>query len=85
MQNQIEEREVFNEQIISLYNMSFSNLINQKRVEYFVNLAKDAKYKNYSIEALALESGFSSRTALYKPFKKYHGGTPIEFLNSIYN
>lgn len=85
VQNQIEEREVFNEQIISLYNMSFSNLINQKRVEYFVNLAKDSKYKNYSIEALALESGFSSRTALYKPFKKYHGGTPIEFLNSINN
>ena len=79
----IEERDSFNEQIITKYNMSFSNLINKQRVEYFIFLAKDPKFKNHSIEALSKAAGFNSRTALYKPFKKFHGGTPIEFIDSI--
>lgn len=83
--NHIEERDSFNEQIIKLYNISFSNLINKHRIEYFIALSKNPSYSNFSIEALAKEAGFSSRTALYKPFKKFHGGTPIEFINSINN
>ena len=83
--NNIEEKDSFNEQIIKKYNLSFSNLINKKRIEYFVEIAKNPNYKNFSIEGLAKESGFSSRTALYKPFKKFHGGTPIDFINSISN
>ena len=81
--NNIEEKDSFNEQIIKIYNISFSNLINKKRIEYFVEIAKNPTYANFSIEALAKESGFNSRTALYKPFKKFHGGTPIDFINSI--
>lgn len=81
----IEEKESFNEIIINKYNMSFSNLINKHRVEYFIMLAKDEKCKNYSVEALSKEVGFNSRTALYKPFKKFHGGTPIEFIESLNN
>lgn len=83
--NNIEEKDSFNEQIIKIYNLSFSNLINKKRIEYFVEIAKNSNYANFSIEALAKESGFNSRTALYKPFKKFHGGTPIDFINSINN
>lgn len=79
----IVEFDQFNEQIIQRYQMSFSQLINQKRIEYFVSLAKDPNYAHYSIEALAKESGFNSRTALYKPFKKFHGGTPIDLINAI--
>lgn len=82
-QNGIQEFDQLNEQIIQRYQMSFSQLINQKRIEYFVSLAKNPKYSHYSIEALAKESGFNSRTALYKPFKKFHGGTPIDLINSL--
>lgn len=83
--NNIQEKDSFNEYIISKYNMSFSNLINKSRVDYFIFLAKDPKFKNFTIEALAKEVGFSSRTALYKPFKKFHGGTPMDFIESINN
>ncbi|MEN9958347.1 MAG: hypothetical protein RLZZ474_591 [Bacteroidota bacterium] len=79
----IAEFDQFNEQIIQRYQMSFSQLINQKRIEYFVSLAKDPNYAHYSIEALAKESGFNSRTALYKPFKKFHGGTPIDLIHAL--
>ncbi len=82
-QNGIVEFDQFNEQIIQRYQMSFSYLVNQKRIEYFVSLAKNPKYAHYTIEALAKESGFNSRTALYKPFKKFHGGTPIDLINSL--
>lgn len=82
-QNKILESDQFNEQIMQRYKMSFSQLVNKKRVEYFVALAKNPNYAHYSIEALAKESGFNSRTALYKPFKKFHGGTPIDLITAV--
>jgi YesN/AraC family two-component response regulator len=63
--------------------MTFSNLVNKNRVDYFVELVKSPKFKHYSIDALAQEAGFNSRNHLYKPFRKYHGGTPSDFINSI--
>jgi len=83
MQNDIQESDSFNEQIIKAYNMSFANLIQKYRVDYFVEIAKLPKYQNYSIESLANEAGFSSRTSLNKPFKKFHGGTPSDYIESI--
>ena len=66
------------------YSMSFDELINKTRVEYFVEIIKDAKFKNYTVEALALEVGFSSRQRFYQPFKKYHGGNPSDLID-IFN
>ena len=66
------------------YSMSFDELVNKSRVEYFVEIIKDPKYKNYKVEALALEVGFSSRQRFYQPFKKYHGGNPSDLID-IFN
>ena len=49
------------------YSMTFDELINKARVEYFVEIIKEAKFKNYTVEALALEVGFSSRQRFYQP------------------
>jgi AraC-like DNA-binding protein len=65
------------------YSMSFDELLNKSRVEYFVEIIKDAGYKNYTVEALALEVGFSSRQRFYQPFKKYHGGNPSDLIDII--
>ena len=81
--NDIVSNELLQDQIVTKYNMSFSNLVNKSRVDYFVELASTPKFKHYSIDALAKESGFNSRHHLYKPFKKFHGGTPSEFIESI--
>jgi YesN/AraC family two-component response regulator len=83
MQNAINSNELFQDQVLKIYNMSFSNLVNKSRIDYFLDLVKSSKYKHYSIDALAKESGFNSRHHLYKPFRKYHGGTPSDFINSI--
>ena len=65
--------------------MTFSNLVNKSRVDYFIELVRSPKYTNYSIDALAKEAGFNSRHHLYKPFRKFHGGTPSDFISSINN
>lgn len=79
-ENGIEDKEDFHDLVIIKFNMSFNNLINKHRVLYFLELVKSKKYINYSIDALAQEAGFNSRHHLYKPFKKFHGGTPSDFI-----
>ena len=49
----------------------------------FIELVRSPKYNQYSIDALAKEAGFNSRHHLYKPFKKFHGGTPSDFISSV--
>ena len=83
IQNKIASTEHLQDQILMKYNMTFSNLVNKNRVEYFIELVRSPKYSLYSIDALAKEAGFNSRHHLYKPFKKFHGGTPSDFINSI--
>lgn len=83
IQNEISSNEQLQDQILKKYNMTFSNLVNKNRVEYFIELVKSPKFANYSIDALAKEAGFNSRHHLYKPFRKFHGGTPSDFIASI--
>jgi AraC-like DNA-binding protein len=66
------------------YSMSFDELLNKSRVDYFVEIIKQPKFKNYTVEALALEVGFTSRQRFYQPFKKYHGGNPSDLID-IFN
>lgn len=65
------------------YSMTFNDLINKNRVDYFIQIIQNSKYNNFTIEALAKEAGFSSRQHLYKPFKKFHGGNPSDLLEAI--
>lgn len=65
------------------YSMTFNDLVNKNRVDYFIDIIHDAKYINYTIDALSKEAGFSSRQHLYKPFKKFHGGNPSDIMDAI--
>ena len=65
------------------YSMTFNDLVNKNRVDYFIDIIHNAKYVNYTIDALAKEAGFSSRQHLYKPFKKFHGGNPSDIMDAI--
>ncbi len=58
--------------------VTFNEMVNSNRIKYFCYIVSDPKYANYSIDALAKESGFTSRQNLYKPFKKYQGGNPSD-------
>lgn len=64
-------------QIINqFYNKSFSEYINEFRIEEAKKLIRDTDLK---IEAIAFESGFNSPTAFYTAFKKFTNQTPTQF------
>ncbi len=69
--------------IYNKYSMSFNDLVNKNRIDYFIDLVHDKRFANYTIDALAKEVGFSSRQHLYKPFKKFHGGNPSNFIDAM--
>jgi len=56
---------------------NFNGYINELRINYAIELMK--KYPNYTIRAIADESGFNSPPILYSLFKKKTGMTPYEF------
>jgi AraC-like DNA-binding protein len=63
------------------FGLTFDDLVNKHRIEYFVELIKNPNFKNYTIDALSKEAGFVSRNAFYKPFKKFHGGNPSDLID----
>jgi YesN/AraC family two-component response regulator len=71
--------------IAKKYDMSFSDLVNKNRVNYFFEIVQNPNYQNFTIDALAREVGFSSRQHLTKPFKKFHGGNPSDLLASDFS
>ncbi len=56
---------------------SFSDFINHHRIERSKKLILEKK--NYSLDAIALESGFNSKSTFYAAFKKKEGMTPAKF------
>jgi AraC-like DNA-binding protein len=66
------------------YGLSVNDFINKNRINYFTHLINTGKFEKYTIDALAQKAGFNSRFHLYKSFKKFHGGTPSEYLKSVH-
>ncbi len=61
---------------------NFANYINRYRVEAVKEMILDSKFENYSLLAIGLESGFTSKTTFYKAFKKVTGKTPNAYRKS---
>jgi len=60
---------------------NFANFINNYRVEAVKKMMLDSDFENYSLLAIGLESGFTSKTTFYDAFKKATGMTPNSFRN----
>ncbi len=59
--------------------VNFQDFINSYRIEKFIEYLQKDEYKNYTILAIALEVGFSSKTSFNTTFKKVKGITPTQF------
>ena len=75
--------DTLNEFLLLNYGLGYTDLVNKQRVDYFIVLIKKGDFIQYTIQALAIQSGFGSRQSLQKAFKKFHGGTPSDFISSI--
>ncbi|KAB1154673.1 AraC family transcriptional regulator [Tenacibaculum aiptasiae] len=60
---------------------SFTDYLNEMRIEQAKSLLLDSDYSNYTITSIGLESGFNSKSTFYTVFKKHTGYTPVEFKN----
>lgn len=68
-------------QIINQFeNQNFNDFVNKYRVEEFIDRA--AKNRHYSFLALALDSGFNSKSTFNAVFRKHKGATPSQFMTA---
>jgi adenylate cyclase len=58
---------------------NFYDYINTFRLEYFLKLSKENRYKNYTLLALAYECGFNSKTTFNTFFRKTMKTTPSDY------
>jgi len=61
--------------------VSFYDWIAKYRVEEAKKLLKDPKTEQYTVEQIAEEVGYNSKSAFNKAFKKFTGQTPSEYKN----
>ncbi len=66
------------------YGKSFSDFINEYRINHILARIKDdSNWDQLTMEGIALEAGFSSRTGFYAAFKKLTGKSPGVYLSGI--
>ena len=63
------------------YGIGAPDWINKFRIDYFIQTYPE-KFNAKTIDAIALESGFSSRATFYRTFKKEKGMMPSEFFKT---
>jgi len=63
----------------TLTDKSYSSYINCLRVQKAIVYLNDEKYKQYTIDAIAKEVGFNSKSVFYKAFRKTTGFTPLRY------
>ena len=62
---------------------SFSDYVNELRVEEAKQYLAHSDFKNYTLISIGLEAGFNSKTTFNTSFKKHVGMTPSEFRKKL--
>lgn len=60
--------------------MNFNSYINEKRINFAKQLIDSEASKELTLEAIAYESGFRSKSSFNSAFKNFTGMTPSEFM-----
>ncbi|MEW7278241.1 helix-turn-helix transcriptional regulator [Aquimarina sp. 2201CG1-2-11] len=63
--------------------IGFQDLLNQYRVEEFIECLQNETYKNYTLLGIANEVGFSSKSSFNTTFKKLKGMTPSQYKKQL--
>ncbi|CAM1372468.1 helix-turn-helix domain-containing protein [Tenacibaculum xiamenense] len=76
-------RQKVSEVLNAYMKISFQDFLNEYRVNEFVSNLSLKKYENYTLLAIAYESGFSSKSTFNTVFKKLKGTTPSKFRKEV--
>lgn len=66
--------------INSYYKQRFSDYLNDMRLAHFLSQVNSATLDQFTIEAIAMASGFAYKSSFYRAFKKKYGSTPTAYL-----
>ena len=69
--------------INSYHKKRFSDYLNDMRLSHFLDQVDAATLDQFTIEAIALASGFSSKSSFYRAFKKKYGSSPSAYLQPL--
>ena len=69
--------------INNYYEKRFNDYINEMRCQYFIAKVDKNTLDSLTIEAIAFESGFSSKSSFYRAFNRFYSCTPSEHLESL--
>ena len=69
--------------INNYYEKRFNDYINEMRCQYFIAKVDKNTLDSLTIEAIAFESGFSSKSSFYRAFNRFYSCTPSEYLESL--
>jgi AraC-like DNA-binding protein len=70
--------------INSFYKQRFSDYLNDMRLAHFLTKMDLATLDIFTIETIALASGFSSKSSFYRAFKKRYKKTPTTYLQALH-
>jgi AraC-like DNA-binding protein len=65
------------------FGMNFNALINKLRIEACCDKLKRYEFKDKTLEAIAMETGFRTRSTFIKAFKMQTGDTPSAYIREI--
>jgi len=74
---------VVSEVLNKFYQKNFYDFINELRAKEVVSRLQDNTFSHLTIDALAEECGFKSKSTFYQSFKKLTGQTPIQYKKSL--
>jgi len=69
--------------INSYHKKRFSDYLNDMRLSHFLAQVDAATLDQFTIEAIALAAGFSSKSSFYRAFKKKYGSSPSAYLQPL--
>ena len=70
------------EVINNYYGKNFTTFINEKRIEYSILMLSEGKFNKFSIEGVAMASGFTNRSTFHRAFKKVTGVNPSYYIEN---
>ncbi|WP_109301015.1 AraC family transcriptional regulator [Aquimarina sp. AU474] len=69
----------------NIYKKTFYELVNEYRVEYFLQRINENRHKEFTLISIAFEVGFNSKSTFYKAFKEITNFTPTEYIRKVEN
>ena len=69
--------------INNYYQKRFNDYLNEMRLTHFLSQIDANTLDNLTIEAIAFDSGFSSKTSFYRAFNRFYRCTPSEYLETL--